>query len=211
MRMPTGYNEAAAQRPGEFQGIEPGNYCGVILNAAEGETQNGSPFIEFAVDILDGKYARYYQKDYNAQKPIDGVKKWRGTVRYFTTEKALGMLKGAFESIEESNPGYKWDWNEATLKGKKVGLRIRREQYEASDHTLKFATKPYAFCAIQKVISGEMPEPADRLLDTSKIGTGRGYTSPNLTPPGYQTPGPAPAQTEAPKWEELTSEDELPF
>lgn len=42
-------------------------------------------------------------------------------------------------------------------------------------------------------------------------GGGQGYASPNLTPPGYQSPAPAPAPTAAPKWETIEDDDSLPF
>lgn len=40
-----------------------------------------------------------------------------------------------------------------------------------------------------------------------EVSGGQGYASPNLTPPGYQSPAPAPA----PKWEDLGESDDLPF
>lgn len=218
LKKPGGFDAAEIMEVGTFRAIPPGWYCAVILNAAEGETPNGSPYIEFAVDILDGEYKGYYKSDFVNQRPADGVKKWRGNVRYFTTEKAVGMLKGAIKAIEESNPGYAFDWDERSLKGKKVGLGIHREEYQAADCSIKTATKPYAFCAIQKVLSGEMPEPKDKPLNTNKGGSGggQGYTSPDMTPPGYKTPGPssgayaATAET-APRYEKLGDDEELPF
>lgn len=213
MKKPIGYDQAEAMEVGTFRAIPPGWYPAVILQAAEGETPNGSPYVEFSVDIIDGEYVRYYEKDYKSQKPMDGVKKWRGTVRFFTTEKAVGMFKGAIKAVEESNAGYTWDWNEATLKGKKVGLGIHREEYEANDGSIKTNTRPYAFCPIQKVIAGEMPEPKDKPLDTSRRSGGQGYASPNLTPPGYQSPiGHTPnAAPNANNWEPIEDGEELPF
>jgi hypothetical protein len=211
LRKPMGYDAAETMEVGTFRAIPPGWYPAVILNVAEGETPNGSPFIEFAVDIIDGEYIRYYKKEFDSQRPVNGEKRWRGTVRYFTTEKAVGMLKGAIKAIEESNPGYTFDWDEAKVKGKKVGLGIHREEYEATDGKIKTATRPYALCAIQKVISGEMPEPKDKPLDTTKRNSSQGYSSPNLMPPGYQTTGPLSAPKSAPSWESIEDGEELPF
>ena len=41
----------------------------------------------------------------------------------------------------------------------------------------------------------------------NESGGGQGYTSPNLTPPGYQTPAPKPE----PKWEPIRDDEEVPF
>lgn len=214
LNKPAGYDEA--QAASEFKVIEPGNYAAVICKVSEGVTPNGSEYIEFWIDIIDGEFTRYYEKDYKSQTV--GEKKWRGTVRFFTSERALPMLKAAITAIEESNPGYKFDWDDTTVKGKKVGVSIRREQYEATDGTLKFTTRPFAFRDIKKVISGELEVPKDKLLKTqqsvpqtsaSPYPTAS-YAPANNTPPGYTTPAP----TAAPSYPPLTEvgpEDELPF
>ena len=212
IQKPTYYDDAKAMKAGSFDRIPAGWYPATILGVTQGVTQSGNQYLEFAVDIIDGEYTRYYEKDYKAQTPYDGVKKWRGNVRYFLSEKAIGMLKGAMESVEESNPGYKWNWDENTIKGKKVGLGIREEEYEASDHSIKTTTRPYAFCAVQKALSGEMPEPKAKPLNKTAAGaSSQGYSSPSLTPPGYQTPGPVSAPKSDPNWEPIEDGEDLPF
>jgi hypothetical protein len=220
LQKPSYYDDAKLMEVGVGNRIPAGWYPAALLGVTQGQTQSGSQYLDFAFDIIDGEYTRYYAKDYNAQTPYDGVKKWRGNVRYFLSEKAIGMLKGAMKAVEESNPGYQWDWDETKIKGKKVGVGIREEEYEANDGSVKTTTRPFAMAAIQRVITGEMTEPKPKLLNKNGNGgnggyiagaSGQGYTSPNLKPPGYQTPGPVPTQTAAPKWEDLSSDEELPF
>lgn len=208
LKKPTGYDNAQAAQSGEFKRIEPGNYAAVICKAAEGVTPNGSEYIEFWIDIIDGEFTRYYEKDYKSQTV--GDKKWRGTLRFFTSEKALPMLKAGITAIEESNPGYTFDWNENSVKGKKVGVSIRREQYEAADGELKFTTRPFMFRDIKKVITGELEVPKDKLLKQTAQPAAPAYAPKGNTPPGYQTPGPSSAPT-YPPLTELGPEDELPF
>ena len=207
LKKPVGFDEAKASSREHKSIIQPGWYAAVICKVAEGSTMSGSEFIEFWIDIIDGEFARYYEKDYKEQT---GDKKWRGTVRFFTSEKALPMLKGAVTSIEESNPGYKFDWDENTIKGKKVGIGIRREQYESSDGQLKFTNRPFMFCDIKKVITGGMEPPKDKLVKTQPTTSAPSYAPPSMTPPGYQTPAP----TSAPSFPPLTALDDdepLPF
>ena len=45
--------------------------------------------------------------------------------------------------IEESNEGYEWNWDEKTLKGKKIGVLFGREQYMMNGQK-KWATKARA-------------------------------------------------------------------
>jgi hypothetical protein len=61
-----------------------------------------------------------------------------------------------------------------------------------------------------------MTEPKPKLLNKNGGNGGytagasvQGYSSPNLKPPGYQTPGPAPSS--APHYEPLGDDEELPF
>lgn len=206
LNKPAGYD--TAQAASEFKVIEPGNYAAVICKVSEGVTPNGSQYIEFWIDIIDGEFTRYYEKDYKSQTV--GEKKWRGTVRFFTSERALPMLKAAITAIEESNPGYKFDWDDTTVKGKKVGVSIRREQFEATDGTLKFTTRPFAFRDIKKVITGELEVPKDKLLKQAAGKILDSYAPKGNTPPGYQTPGPSSAPN-YPPLTELGPEDELPF
>lgn len=209
LRKPNGYDAAQAVKIGESTYIEPGWYPATILKVAEGSTSNGSEFLEFSIDIIDGPFTRYYEKDYKAQNPGLGYdRKWRGVVRYFMTEKSLGMLKGGITAIEESNTGYKFDWNEATVKGKKIGVGIRREQYESNTGELKFTTRPFAFIDIKKVLAGDMEPPKDRLLNNNAPAPSRPAGN---TPPGYQTPGPTSAAPSYPPLTELDDSDELPF
>lgn len=201
LNKPIGYDEAQASFDTKY--ITPGWYAAAILKVGEGQTPNGSQYLEFAFDIIDGEFAQYYAKDFKAQTGTD--KKWRGTLRLFTTEKALPMLKGAITSIEESNPGYTWTWDENTVKGKKVGIGVRREQYEATDGQLKFSTKPFMFCSVQKVLAGDMEPPKDKLLNKPTTSA-PSYAPPSMTPPGYTSPAPS-----YPPLTEVGPDDELPF
>ena len=41
----------------------------------------------------------------------------------------------AIWAIEQSNPGYHWDWNEQGLKGKAVGINVRGGTYNGKPYT----------------------------------------------------------------------------
>lgn len=44
----------------------------------------------------------------------------------------LPFFKGVLTSLEESNPGFRWNWDESTLVGKKVGGVFGREQFRTN-------------------------------------------------------------------------------
>lgn len=188
------------------QQIEPGWYCCVILAVMESETAWGSPAVTFHFDVADGQFKGYYSADYKSN--TDPNKKWRGSLEQSIDEKGLPYFKGMITAIEESNPGYQFDFDETKLKGKKVGIGFRKEWYEKNGED-KYVVRACAFRDIKKVLSGELEPPKDKPKKGATSAPAQGYTSPNLNPPGYQTPGPA---VQAPNWEPLDPQsEELPF
>jgi len=186
------------------QQLEPGWYACVILSVKEGETAWGSPSVTFSFDIADGAMTQYFTKDYKSN--TDSNRKWRGVLEQSIDEKGLPYFKGMITAIEESNPGYTFDFDETKLKGKKVGIGFRKEWYE-KDGQDKYVVRAFAFRDITKVLSGELEPPKDKPKKGSTIPA-QGYHSPNLTPPGYQTPGAVPV----PNYEPLDpNTEELPF
>lgn len=198
------WGNVQTQSYGESRSVPAGWYQAMVMGGSEGTTPNGTPCFDFLVDIVEGEYKGHYRRDYNAQTPADGVKKWRGIVKCFLTEKGLPFFKGAITAVEESNPGYKWDWNEAGLKGKLIGLGIRGEEYEATDGTIKTSNRPFAFCDIKKVIAGEMTVPKVKELRTGASGASSGASS--VIPGIY-----AANEKTAPKFEALDDDEPLPF
>ena len=93
----------------------------------EAGTNGNSDQVVLAFDVAEGEYAGFFKKQYEAN--TDENKKWKGSVRIYVpvddgSEKD-GWTKKSFkrwmEAFEDSNPGYKWNWDENTLKGKLIG------------------------------------------------------------------------------------------
>ncbi len=134
------YNGFEAKKANNYTELPPvGAYIAEIKNAEEIDIQmNGveRKAIEVFLDIAEGDYKGRYMAVWQDRKerfgdkvtyngsfklipPIDGDDDWR---------------KRVFESnlwcVQESNPGYAWDWDEKKLKGKKVGINLRAKLYE---------------------------------------------------------------------------------
>lgn len=88
--------------------------------------------IELLYDVAEGEHKEFYKKDYDNQTEED--KKWRGRVLIWSpkddgsetdqwTKNAHAKWINAFE---DSNKGYSWNWDAATLKGKKFGITLRQ-------------------------------------------------------------------------------------
>ena len=105
-----------------------GGYVLKIANVRYEEGQNGaSDRIQLMFDIAEGDQKDFFRKQYESQTSED--KKWKGTVAiYVPTDDGSekdGWTKKSFKTImenfEASNAGYKWNWDENSLKGKIIG------------------------------------------------------------------------------------------
>ena len=122
--------------------------------------------LEVSFDISEGEQKDFYANDYRAQSGED--KKWKGILRMnIPTDdgsEADGWAKRSFKTnilaIEESNSGYHWDWNEAQLRGKTVGIVFRSEEWEYNNRR-GWRTAPFKMVPAADVKSGnvKIPEP----------------------------------------------------
>lgn len=161
------------QAAGEFEKLPKGAYE-VKIEQAKVTTytgKDGSVFekLEIAFDIDKGEYAGYYRRNLESQQQED--KKWKGVLRIYVpkddgSEKdqwTKRKFKAIIQAIEDSNPGYHWDWNESGLKGKIVGCIFQWKEWAMNGKSGWFAN-PYNFIDVAKVRSGEFKLPDDKPL-----------------------------------------------
>lgn len=154
--------------------LPKGGYIGKILNAVEVRRDNYNA-LEISIDITDGDFKDHYKNDYAAQTKED--KKWRGVLRLFIPKEdgseKDGYTKQAFKSatnsIEESNLGYHWDWNEKGLVGKSIGILIRSKEWEYNGKT-GFAPEVFKFISVEAIKTGKFKVPDDKLLQNKQNG-----------------------------------------
>lgn len=143
------FNDAKAEiiKSNMMAPLPVGAYVAKILDAKE-ETRtfsNGNSVTElvFRLDVAEGEFAGYYKKAYDAQSGSQYGQKWKGiyrlrepqdadkgTDRYKWSMRDLGNFIGC---IQDSNPGYKWNWDEKTLKGKVIGICVREFEWETDN------------------------------------------------------------------------------
>ena len=66
-------------------------------------------------------------------------------------------------NFEDSNPGYRWNWEEWTLKGKLIGALFNNKEYEF-DGRHGFFTNCHSLVTVEKICSGKFTIPEDTLL-----------------------------------------------
>lgn len=159
--------------------LPAGGYVAKIMNAEEVTYDWGSVLL-ISFDIAEGDYREFFTKDYRAQDGED--KKWRGTYR-LNIPKDDGSEKdgwskrtfgNAMWSVEASNPGYRWDWNEAGLKGKTVGVLFRNKEWEMNGNT-GWTTECCAFTSSDDIRSGSYKMPKDKPLKAGANTSGNQF------------------------------------
>lgn len=195
-------NYAETQVLTEQKKLPKGGYICKILNA-EVKTYNGRngsfEKLEISFDITEGEHKDFYANNYRAQRSED--KKWKGVLRVYvptddgSESDALtkSIFKGVTTAVEESNNGYHWDWNEAGLKGKAVGIIFRNEEWEFNNRS-GWTAQPFKAVSVSAIKEGKFTVPEDKPL---KNKTTASYSS----APSYDTSN----------FEEIATNDDLPF
>lgn len=152
-----------------------GGYVAKILNAEE-VTYSWGSVLEIFFDILEGAHAGFFKKDFDAQQGED--KKWRGKYRLSVPKddgsEKDGWTKRTFNNaiycIEDGNPGYHWNWDESTLKGKTVGVLFRNEEWEYNGNT-GWSTKACSLACVGDIKDGKFKMPKDKPLKNKQGST----------------------------------------
>lgn len=170
MRKVDGYEQAQA-RTGEFETLIPGGYVCKILSV-KAEDKDYGTLLRIAFDIVEGEHKDFYKKQFDRKKEGNPDTKWPGM--YYQTAKngeESGYFKGFITAIENSNSGYKWDWDEQKLKGKLFGGIFAEEEYEIRQgkHAGEIGTsvKCRNIRSADKIRSGDYKVPDKKLLPAS--------------------------------------------
>lgn len=163
-----GYENAPAYT-GEAMQLPAGLYVCNIRQVNIQNDKNGKEQMVILYDIAEGEYKGFYQKQFDARKQNGPDAKWGGVYRQYTHDKngqgVNPFFKGIICSVEKSNNGYRWDWNEKGLVGKRFGGIFGREEFLAGDGEKKMATKLYQIRSVDGLKDAKVPE--DKLLPES--------------------------------------------
>lgn len=157
----------------EREKLPAGAYALKIIDVkAIHKDQYDSTQYALAFDIETGEYKGFFKKAYDADTSED--KKWKGTYRFWEpkddgTERdgwTMNTLKSIVAAFESSNTGYRWNWDEKTLKGKIVGGVFNEKEYEFKGHH-GFFTNCHHLISVEDIATAKIPEPT-LLKDKSK-------------------------------------------
>ena len=95
---------------------------------------------------------------------------------YFESQKRT--FGNAIWAIEESNPSFRWAWDENALKGKMVGVLFRNREWEMDDGRSGWSTECCTFVSVEDVRTGNFKQPKDKHLrkKTENNATSNSFT-----------------------------------
>lgn len=158
---------------GEYEKLEPGGYVCKILQVKV-EEKNYGHLMRIAFDIAEGEHKDYYKRLFDRTKQNGSNEvKWRGMYYQTVKEDSLQYFKGFITAIENSNLGYKWNWDEKTLVGKLFGGVFGEEEYKGADGKIKLGVKCMQVRSVDKIRNGEYTIPSVKKLSASADS---GYT-----------------------------------
>jgi hypothetical protein len=171
LKKPEKYDEIEVNM--DFVPITLGGHKGVIMGAEEYESPfSGNVSLKISVDTAkDDEQPEYFAEQYRNDSRPD--KKWSNSaIKYVSLkedENCVRMLKAFITSVENSNNGFKYDWNKEVdqLKGKKVGLVFGLEEYTNNDGETKTIAKLNQFRSLDKIADAKIPKV--KLLDGSFV------------------------------------------
>lgn len=175
------YNGYAAEAPKtSLPPLPAGGYVAKIIKTEITSNDYGERLIVY-FDITEGEHKGHFNENYAAQTSED--KKWKGAYR-LNVPKDDGSEKDEWSkrsfnnfmwAVEDSNPGYHWDWNEAGLKGKTVGVLFRNKEWEMNGNT-GWTTECCATTSADNIRNGKFKMPKDKPL-ANKSASSVGYES----------------------------------
>ena len=161
------FDKVEAKGMDDFRGLPIGAYECVIMDARVNHNeQSGKDTFKVSVDIASGEFKDYFRKMYENDTRID--RKWNNNaVKYLSyTGDNVAYFKGFIKTIENSNVGYTWDWDETKLKGKKVCGVFQYEEYKKQDGTKGVKVRLSKFRSLDKMKDIEVSDSV-KLLDGS--------------------------------------------
>ena len=129
--------------------------------------------IVLMLEITEGEYKGQYHKVYEEQKNSFGDSvMYRGTLRltpFLESDEpwVKTRCEGNLWCVQQSNPDYEWDWDEKKLKGKKVGINVRKCIYTGKDGSQKETTEIAQLETIEDVKNGKCRKLKERIQKKS--------------------------------------------
>lgn len=161
--------------------LPAGAYVCEIKQCIEKPNKNGGSHLEVSFEVCEGEYKGFFEKDYRSQSRED--KFWHGIIRQNIPdgdsdkyELQARFFRTFTNALEASNPGYHWDWQEAALKGKKIGITFGEREKQSQKGTIYTITEARDVIAVVSAREGRFKMPEKKTL--TPTGNAYGMSNP---------------------------------
>ena len=156
------YDGFEAKKRGGSKLPPVGQYIGEIQGVRVDKSYSGDrDVIVCMVEITEGEYkGRYHEVFEDQRERFGGEVKYKGVLTLSPPiPNDEPWVKQRWESnlfcVQESNPGYHWDWDENKLKGKKIGINVRENYFKGKDGNWVTTTEIGQFETVDDVRNGK--------------------------------------------------------
>lgn len=173
------YNGFKAERIATKETLPAGGYVAKIMDASVISYEWGE-VLKIDFDIAEGEHSGFFAADYRANTAND--KKWRGSYRinipnennqYFDSQRK--SFNNLIACLEETNAGFHFDWDEAKLKGKGIGVLFRNKEWEYNGNT-GWTTECCAVTTAAEIRENKFKMPKDKPLKKATTTTTATFT-----------------------------------
>lgn len=134
---------------------------GYVVGILNVENDEDKECMKITYDIAEGDFRGYYTERFKKfNRPLPAF------YRSYK-ESALSFFKGFITSVEKSNKGYVWNWDESTLKNKKLGVILQEEDYVPS--TGRYAGEIRTRLIVGKVVDIDTIHSGDYTIPNKKV------------------------------------------
>ena len=161
--------ESVQPSNGEFAKPGPGGYILEIVSVEDvpfnPQTGKGD-YLKICYDIADGDFRGFYREQ---AEHFNGA--WYANFIRSYKEKALGMFKHFINCVAESNPGFRWAWQEQALVRRRFGAVLEVEEYEKMVGSVGVRLIVNEVKTVQLILSGDFKIPGRKFLSASNGAT----------------------------------------
>ena len=139
--------KSEASASGAYEMLPAGAYVAQIKNVRIDGTEPDQSLV-LRVDVTEGEYAGYFTNRYKHDAGNTNSKypaKYKGDFRLRIPnpdnkkaqypESDLRRFNDAIWRIEQSNPGFHWQWVEGNLAGLQIGISMQEGEYNGMPYT----------------------------------------------------------------------------
>ena len=137
--------------------LQAGGYVGKITSV---EDVADKMYLKITWDITEGEFkgngASCMERNGFLPSPFTFIRSYK--------DSAIGFFKGFISSVEQSNPNYKWDFNEKTLVGKTIGCIVGEQEYRKNDGSIGTRLKTKKTVSAETIRGGNFKIPPKEVL-----------------------------------------------